>query len=114
MKRFSLAGGMAAIGLFAVGSAALTHPSELWASTIFTLAVVLFCWAGVAAMIRRRPFWAGFAVFGGVYLILSLGMFGAKGMVMTPFPPPPPLITTRLMDYVEGKVMHDVAFVNGN
>src|SRR3954469_26027133 len=105
MRRVSIAGCMAAVGFLALGSAALTHPSELWASALFTLAVTLLCWASAAATVRRRPFWVGFAVFGWVYLILSLGLFGAKGTPLASFPPPPPLITTKLVDLVERRTM---------
>ncbi len=105
MKRLSIAMCMAAVGFLAVGSAALTHPTELWASSLFTLAVALLTWASVAAVIRPRAFWTGFAAFGWVYLILSLGIFGARGIAGSPFPPPPTLVTSFLIESLEARVI---------
>jgi hypothetical protein len=63
--RFSLVGGMAAVFVLAIGSAAITHPTADWASALFTLMVGTLCWASVAALIRRRAFWIGLGGCGG-------------------------------------------------
>lgn len=63
---FSIASLMATVLLAAIGIAALSHPSQWWASTLYTLALVLLCWSTVAALlpVSHRSFWVGFAVFG--------------------------------------------------
>jgi hypothetical protein len=74
MRRSSILGLMALVALLGVSAAALRYPSQLWASGLFTVAVgmVLFAiFSGVYSSGGRRAFWAGFAAFGGVYLVLT-------------------------------------------
>jgi hypothetical protein len=70
-RRLSIAGLMALILFAAVAFASLKHPSSLLASALFTADAIVMCVAVMGAAFhpghRRRP-WAGFALFGGVYL----------------------------------------------
>jgi hypothetical protein len=94
--RVTILGLMAAVGLVAVGFAALRNASALWASGLFTLAVALLSAAVLGAIAgrgRARMAWAGFAVFGWVYLGLSFGVASASHGVT-----PPPLLTKALLD----------------
>ena len=79
-----------------VAFAALKSPSELWASALFTTAVAVLLVAVLWAVHRRdrsRAYWLGFALFGWVYLILSLVPETA-----------PRLATTGLLDALFARV----------
>jgi hypothetical protein len=61
--------------LLAVGLASLRESNDLWASGLFTLAVGVLMISILLAVHRtesRRAFWLGFALFGWIYLGLSL------------------------------------------
>src|SRR5262249_4779035 len=69
--RFTIAQAMALVLLAGIGFAALRSASVLWASAVFTLTVTVLSAALLAAMARRgraRMTWAGFALFGWIYL----------------------------------------------
>jgi hypothetical protein len=74
--RFSIGRLLKLIAVFAVGLAALSNPSRLWASTTYTVAAVAIV-AGVSNAIlgrgARRAYWIGFALFGGAYFCLTHG-----------------------------------------
>ncbi len=90
------------VGL-AIGS--LRSPSPLLASVIWTMIVSLLCWSVVAATLgkNRRAFWAGFAVFGWVHLVVIFDLYR-----FTPAdsenPPLPALLTSYLIDYLRDHV----------
>ncbi len=72
---FSLGTLLLAVLFAGVAFAALKSPSETWASALFTLAVAVLLVATLGAVHRRergRAYWLGFALFGWVYLILSV------------------------------------------
>jgi hypothetical protein len=74
--RFSIAGLVIYVALFAVGFAAIRNPSSLWASTLFSVTLSTLSLAVLAAVYRRarrRAFWVGFAFCGWLYLIMTLG-----------------------------------------
>ena len=77
---------LAAVAFFAVVAAALTDGSSRWAALI-ALASVSVMLASVLGVIYRRDelrsFWIGFAVFGWVYLILSLQAAGLNEAIPT-------------------------------
>jgi hypothetical protein len=65
--RFTLAQLMAIVLYVGFGFAALRNADEIWASTAFTLAVLMMSVAPLGALARKgraRMAWAGFAVFG--------------------------------------------------
>ena len=73
--RFSLGTLLLLVLSTGVAFAALKSPSNLWASALFTLAVAVLLVATLGAVHRHdrsRAYLLGFALFGWVYLILSL------------------------------------------
>ena len=102
--RFSVAGLMAVILLLAVGMAALRDPAELWASVIFTAAVTLFAASVIGAMAHRgarRFIWAGLAVFGWAYLVISFGPWPGNAVG------PPPLLPSSILDRLQDYIVSD-------
>ena len=73
--RFNIASLLGVILVLGVGFAALRESSELWESGVFTLTLAALLISILLAIHRtekRRAFWLGFALFGWVYLALSL------------------------------------------
>lgn len=96
LLRVSIAGSMGIVLLAAVGFAALRNPTIVWASVLFTLTVMIFCSAILGAIAVRGPArltWAGFAVFGWVYLGIAFGI-GSESNGATS----PPFVTQALYD----------------
>jgi len=90
----SISGLMAAVGIVAVGVAALARPSELWASVLYSATATLLLVAVVSAANskgRRRAFWWGFAAFGWGHQLLAFW----PSINATPAPR---LLTTFLLD----------------
>jgi hypothetical protein len=89
---------MVSVAIAAVGFAALRNPVTLWASGLFTLDLVAICAATVGGLFlrgRERAQWAGFAIFGGTYLMFAFGslfQLNSNGMTM------PPLFTRAALD----------------
>lgn len=74
--RISIRQLITSIGLCGIGFAALTEPTQLWASVLVTLALIAFGVATLAAMFSRRSnrvTHAGFAFSGSAYLMLAFG-----------------------------------------
>jgi hypothetical protein len=95
--RFTLAQLMAIVLFIGFGFAALRSASVLWASAVFTLAVAVLSVAVLGAMARRgraRMTWAGFALFGWVYLGTTFGPWAAVHGVTAP-----PYATRWPLDY---------------
>jgi hypothetical protein len=85
---------MALILVAAVGFAALRHASDTWAYVMLGLATLAFVAAAVRAVLcraRQRAFWAGFAAFGAIFLIVSCAPWLADHVG-------PSLPTTQLLD----------------
>jgi hypothetical protein len=85
--RFSLLGLMALVAYTALACAALRYATELWASSLFTLAVLLFLFAVLAIALRSGPTragWIGFVLFGGGYLLLANGPWPQADLVTNP------------------------------
>ena len=79
-----------------VGFAALRESSDLWDSNIFTVTLAVLLIAillTVHRMESRRAFWIGFAMFGWIYLGLTLVPSIESR-----------LITTKLLTYLDSKV----------
>ena len=78
----------------ALAFAALTNPSELGSSALFTLTVLILATATLAATARDGPtraYWRGFSLFGWTYLYLTLGLpYGADD-------PRPRLVSSQLI-----------------
>jgi hypothetical protein len=95
--RFTLAQLMAAVIFIGLGFAALRSASRLGASVVFTLTVGVLSAAILRAMARpgrTRMTWAGFALFGWIYLGTTFGPWAA-GNGMTA----PPYVTRWVLDY---------------
>ena len=74
--RVTIARLLAVILCCGAGFAALRSPSQLWASTLFAVALGSLPVAAVNAVYgrgRRRAFWVGFLVCGGSYFMATLG-----------------------------------------
>jgi hypothetical protein len=100
--RFSLAQSMAVVLLIAVGLAAMHLASVLWSSVVFTLTVAVLSAAILGAMAcrgRARMTWAGFAVFGWVYLGTTFGPCAEANGVTAP-----PHVTRWALDYWDSKL----------
>lgn len=72
--RLSIAGLMSIVLCIGVGVAALRSPTDLWASTIYTITLAAIGLAVPGIIYRRRAkraFWIGFATFACVYWIAS-------------------------------------------
>lgn len=89
-SRLSILGMMAFIVPIAVGFAALRTPTILGASLVFTATVAILGTAILGAIARRgraRMTWAGVAVFGWAYVLMSFGPFpNGNGVRCPPFP----------------------------
>jgi hypothetical protein len=73
--RFNIASLLVIVLLLAVGFAALRDSNEIWDSGLFSLTLGVLLISILLAVTRaesRRAFWIGFALFGWVYLGLSL------------------------------------------
>ena|ERR1022692_2891731 len=73
--RFTIASLLCVILVLGVGFAALRESTELWESGILTVTLAALLISILLAIHRagkRRAFWLGFALFGWIYLGLSL------------------------------------------
>jgi hypothetical protein len=94
--RFNIANLLALILVLGVGFAALRESSDLWESGIFTVTLGSLLSSILLAVHRtesRRAFWIGFALFGWIYLGLSLVPSIESR-----------LITTKALAYLDSKV----------
>jgi hypothetical protein len=100
MRRFSILSLMAFVFVSAIGMAALRNANELWAGVMLTIVFIALATAVVGAMILRggeQYASAGFAVFSGGYLAMTLGP-GLDAPFKAHFG------TTALLNYVQSKV----------
>jgi hypothetical protein len=98
--RFSIAGLLVFILAAALGLAALSRPSCLWASATFSLLLLFLTVALIGALYRRghkRAFWTGFLTCGSLYVVLSLAPWFDSHVG-------PRLITTAMLDLLYPKV----------
>ena len=73
--RFNIANLLVIIFVLGVGFAAVREATDLWDAGIFTLTLVFLSVSVLLAIHRResgRAFWIGFALFGWIYLGLTL------------------------------------------
>ncbi len=68
---FSIATLMGVVFFLATGFAAIRNPSELVASSVYSLMLVVILVTTVAAVLRRRPPLVGFAIFAWGYLLTA-------------------------------------------
>src|SRR5262249_20767216 len=97
-----LAPPMAIVLLIGVGLAALHSASVIWSSAAFTLTVAVLSAGVLGAMARRgraRMTWAGFALFGWVYLGTTFGPWAAANGVTAP-----PYVTRWPLDYWDAQL----------
>jgi hypothetical protein len=94
--RFHLGTLVIVILVFGLGFAALRESSELWESGVFTLtltALMMSILLAIHGTESRRAFWIGFALFGWIYLGLSLVPSIESR-----------LITTKALAYLDSKL----------
>ena len=94
--RFNIASLLVVILVLGVGFAALRESSDLWESGLFTVTLGILLISILLAVHRtesRRAFWLGFALFGWIYLGLSLVPSIESR-----------LITTKALHYLDSKV----------
>ncbi len=93
--RFSLAGLIAAIGLFGVGMACLMFASTPWAGAVPSVTLAILTLAPLGIIYRRgerRAFWTGVALCGWSYMIVSSGPWFADAVR-------PRLVTSKLLGW---------------
>jgi len=98
--RISLAGLMGLIAIAGVGIAALRFASETWAGVMLVVTLAFLGVAVLGVIYRReatRAWWLGFALFGGGYLVLTLGPWFSTEVQ-------PKLPTTHVLTYVYAKL----------
>ncbi len=84
--RLNIASLLVVIFILGIGFAALRESTELWQSGTFTLTIGVLLISTLLAVHRtgkRRAFWLGFALFGSVYLGLSLVPSIESRLIMT-------------------------------
>jgi hypothetical protein len=94
--RFTIARLLALVGFCGIAFASLRSPSQLWASTMFALALGSIPVALLNAIYGRggrRAFWVGFCVVGTAYFTASLGPWFREEFG-------PRMVTTALLDMV--------------
>jgi hypothetical protein len=95
-RRFKIAGLLVLVVAVEFGLGALRGSSDLWDSGLFT-AVIGFLLVSVLLAVHRhgirRAFWLGFALFGWVYLGLSVVPWTTSS-----------LVTTKALDYLDSIV----------
>lgn len=73
--RLTIAGMMGVVLLVGAAFAGLTHPTMLWSRAVATLTAVVLLTAILGALFGRghaRGFWAGYALFGWFFLMISV------------------------------------------
>ncbi len=99
--RYTIAQVMALVLFVGFGFAALRSGTVLWSSAVFTLTVAVLSAAILGAMARRGPArltWAGFALFGWIYLGTAFGPWAEANGVKAP-----PYLTRWGLDYWDAK-----------
>jgi hypothetical protein len=94
--RFTIASLLVVVLFAAVGFAALRESNEIWDNGLFTLTLIVLLASTLLGIHRsdaRRAFWIGFALFGWIYLGLSLVPSIESR-----------LITTEVLAYLDSKV----------
>jgi len=94
--RFTIASLLVVVLVLAIGFAALRESSDLWESGVFALTLAALLISILLAVHRTesgRAFWIGFALFGWIYLGLSLVPSIESR-----------LITTKALTYLDSKV----------
>jgi hypothetical protein len=100
--RFTLAQLMGVVIFIGLGFAAMRSATLLWSSMVFTLTVAVLTAAILGAMARRgraRMMWAGFALFGWIYLSTTFWPWAAGNGVTAP-----PYVTRWALDYWDAKL----------
>lgn len=70
IPRISIAGLLWLILLCGIGLAAMRSPTLLWNQALYTATVILLL-GSIFGVLRRRPFWVGFALFGWGFLLVN-------------------------------------------
>ena len=94
--RFSIAALMWFIVIFGIGLAAFRYPNKLWASFLFSISICAMLVGSLGAVFHRglpQKFWAGYAICGWFYLLLSFGPWFA--IEVSPY-----LFTTAILDLI--------------
>ena len=108
--RFTLAQLMAIVLYSAFGFAALRNADAFWASTTFSLTIISVSVALVGAFGSKkeaRMTWAGFAVAGGVNLVIWLATSQTVGYLNGP----PPALLYTLQPYINPTASGGASFI---
>ena len=107
MRRFSILTLMGCVLACGIGFAALRDANPIWAS-VMGLATLALLGVAVLGIVhrrgRKRAWWLGFALFGGLYHLLAAGPWVADVTR-------PTLPTTQLLDYTHSLVVGPGAVV---
>lgn len=101
MRRFSIRAIMTIIVISAVGLAALRNANDWWSGTMLLLSLAA-TGTGVLGTLflrgRDRPWWSGYALFSGMYLVLTFAPVFRTEVN-------PHLATSTALGYVHSKVI---------
>ena len=96
-SRTTILGLMGLVLLMALGFAALRSASLLWASAMFTTAVIVLSASVLGVFANRGPSrlpWLGFATFGWIYFLMTFWLWPDKNGMNAP-----PVLPKLVMDY---------------
>lgn len=108
-RRFSILTMMGVIASFALVTAALGDPSDLWSSIAFSMAIAAVGFALICSITlsdRDRLPWIGSALIGGSYLLMSFGPWFSTEVR-------PHLLTTPMMDWLYPRLHNAPALARG-
>ncbi|MDB5351453.1 MAG: hypothetical protein JWN86_2700 [Planctomycetota bacterium] len=98
MRRFSLKGLMLLVAVVGAVFAALRiPPSPVRTSALFSLVVFLLLAATLGSVLRRKPSWIGFCLFGWVSLVVSFTALAVAPLISTGDKQPVPLLIPSLL-----------------
>jgi len=103
LPRFSVAGLLGLVGLFAVGLTCLLNASSPLAGVPFSASLLVLALTPLGLVYRRdgrRAFWLGIALGGWSYAVLGLGPWFSDSVR-------PRLVTTRLLVWAYPIVIHE-------
>src|SRR5262249_4049429 len=100
MRSFTILSLMGFVLASAIALAALRSGDEYWAGGLLMVTLLLLGTAVLAVVYQRgqsRAGWLGFLVFGGAYLVLSIGQWPSEAVSAK-------LPTTRFLNYAHARV----------
>ncbi len=112
--RFNVATILLVLPVIALGCMAVLHPSDIWASGLFTLTLGLLATATLCALLgppRHRAAWIGCSVFGWSYLVFTFLYVDYR---ISPRPVrSPQLLTDMLVGFLVPENTHQGIYLKG-